>query len=129
MDAGVPPAAPEEDILAVGRALHAALPRGHGHGLRAIDDKAMDLAAQDAELRAALFRFVDVVPACRSLDDLARHLSSFLDDVETKPPPLTAAMRMATTAPGRKALGAASAAGVRHMAHRFIVAETPKDAA
>src|SRR4051794_12694778 len=89
----------------------------------------MDLAAQDAELKAALFRFVDVVPACRSLDDLARHLASFLDDVDDKPPPLKAAMRMAASAPGRKALGAASAAGVRHMAHRFIVAETPQDAA
>ena len=39
--------------------------------LKALDDRAMDLASQDAELRAALFRFVDVVPACRSLDDLA----------------------------------------------------------
>ena len=34
-------------------------------------------------------------------------------------------MRMADTGAGRKALGAAAAAGVRHMAHRFIVAETP----
>ena len=40
--------------------------------LRALDDRAMDLASQDAQLKAALFRFVDVVPACRSLDDLAR---------------------------------------------------------
>ena len=37
-------------------------------------------------------------------------------------------MRMGDSAPGRKALGAAAAAGVRHMAHRFIVGETPKDA-
>jgi proline dehydrogenase len=29
---------------------------------------------------------------------------------------------------GRTALGAAAAAGVRHMAHRFIVGETPRDA-
>src|SRR5439155_9811583 len=29
---------------------------------------------------------------------------------------------------GRRALGAAAAAGVRHMAHRFIVAESPRDA-
>src|SRR5205085_411959 len=29
---------------------------------------------------------------------------------------------------GRTALGAAAAAGVRHMAHRFIVAETPRGA-
>ena len=40
----------------------------------------MDLASSDAELKAALFRFVDVVPACRNLDDLARHLTAFLGE-------------------------------------------------
>jgi len=81
-----------------------------------------------AELRAALFRFVDVVPACRSLDDLARHLAGFLDEVDQRPPPLEVAMRMSGTRAGRTALGGAAAAGVRHMAHRFIVGETPRDA-
>jgi RHH-type proline utilization regulon transcriptional repressor/proline dehydrogenase/delta 1-pyrroline-5-carboxylate dehydrogenase len=37
-------------------------------------------------------------------------------------------MKMGTTKPGRAALGAAAAAGVRHMAHRFIVGETVDDA-
>src|SRR3712207_8739828 len=46
--------------------------KGRSRPLKALDDKAMDLASQDAELKAALFRFVDVVPACRNLDDLAR---------------------------------------------------------
>src|SRR3712207_6141741 len=88
----------------------------------------MDLASQDAELKAALFRFVDVVPACRNLDDLARHLTGFLEEVDEQPPPIKVAMRMGNTKTGRRALGAASAAGVRHMAHRFIVGESPKDA-
>jgi RHH-type proline utilization regulon transcriptional repressor/proline dehydrogenase/delta 1-pyrroline-5-carboxylate dehydrogenase len=66
-----PSSASQADILAVGRDLAAALPGASRNPLRAIDDQAMDLASQDAELRAALFRFVDVVPACRSLDDLA----------------------------------------------------------
>jgi RHH-type proline utilization regulon transcriptional repressor/proline dehydrogenase/delta 1-pyrroline-5-carboxylate dehydrogenase len=88
----------------------------------------MELASQDLELRAALFRFVDVTPACRNLDDLARHLAAYLDEVEEHPPPIAAAMRMSGTKPGRAALGAAAAAGVRHMAHRFIVGETPKAA-
>jgi RHH-type proline utilization regulon transcriptional repressor/proline dehydrogenase/delta 1-pyrroline-5-carboxylate dehydrogenase len=88
----------------------------------------MDLAAQDAELRAALFRFVDVVPACRGVDDLARHLTGFLDEVEDRPPPLEVALRMGGSRAGRAALGAAAAAGVRHMAHRFIVGQTPRDA-
>ena len=80
------------------------------------------------ELKAALFRFVDVVPACRSLDDLARHLTSFLDEVPEHPTPIAAAMRIAGTKTGRAALGAAAAGGVKHMAHRFIVGETPASA-
>jgi RHH-type proline utilization regulon transcriptional repressor/proline dehydrogenase/delta 1-pyrroline-5-carboxylate dehydrogenase len=96
--------------------------------MRAIDARAMELASSDEELRAALFRFVDVVPACRSLDDLARHLTSFLQEVPDAPPPISAAMRIAHTKAGRAALGAAAAGGVKHMAHRFIVGETPRAA-
>jgi proline dehydrogenase len=118
----------ESDVLAVGRDLAAALPSATRNPLKALDDRAMDLAAQDAELRAALFRFVDVVPACRSLDDLARHLSGFLEEVGDRPPPIEVAMRMSGTRAGRAALGAGAAAGVRHMAHRFIVGETPAEA-
>jgi len=118
----------DDEVLAVGRDLAAAFPSSARRPLRALDDKAMDLASQDEALRAALFRFVDVVPACRNLDDLARHLTSFLDEVDAKPPPLEVAMRMSGSKAGRAALGAAAAAGVRHMAHRFIVGETPKDA-
>ncbi len=118
----------DEEILEIGRALAAAFPKGSRRPLKALDDKAMDLASQDAELKAALFRFVDVVPACRNLDDLARHLTGFLEEVDERPPPIKVAMRMGNTKTGRKALGMASAAGVRHMAHRFIVGETPRDA-
>ncbi len=115
----------EADLLRIGRSIHEALPaRGRGP-VKALDERAMGLAAGDEELRAALFRFVDVTPACRSLDDLARHLADYLEDVGERPPPIAAAMRMSGTKPGRAALGAAAAAGVRHMAHRFIVGETP----
>jgi RHH-type proline utilization regulon transcriptional repressor/proline dehydrogenase/delta 1-pyrroline-5-carboxylate dehydrogenase len=117
----------ERETFAVGKRLAAALP-AQRNPLKAIDDKAMDLASSDAELKAALFRFVDVVPACRSLDDLSRHLVGFLGEVEQPPPPVSVAMRMGNTKAGRAALGAAAAAGVRHMAHRFIVGEDPKAA-
>ncbi len=118
----------ETQLQDVGRTIHAALPGRSRHPLRALDQRAMELASQDAELRAALFRFVDVTPACRSLDDLARHLTGYLEEVDDRPPPIQAAMRMSGTKPGRAALGAAAAAGVRHMAHRFIVGESPKAA-
>ena len=115
----------EPELQQVGRSIHAALPARGRNPLRALDQRAMEMAAGDQELRAALFRFVDVTPACRSLDDLARHLTDYLQELDERPPPLEAAMRMSGTRAGRTALGAAAAAGVRHMAHRFIVGETP----
>ncbi len=124
----VDPARLEREIQRVGLELAGAFPSRRGHPIRALDERAMELASQDAELRAALFRFVDVVPACRSLDDLATHLTGFLDEVDDQPPPLHAAMKMGNTKAGRKAIGAAGAAGVKHMAHRFIVGADPKDA-
>jgi proline dehydrogenase len=71
---------------------------------------------------------VDVTPACRSLDDLARHLAGYLEELDDRPQPVEAAMLAARTAPGRRALGAAAAAGVKHMAHRFIVGDSPSAA-
>src|SRR6185503_9018447 len=118
----------EEEIREVGTRLARGFPSATRHPVKALDAKAMDLASQDDELRAALFRFVDVVPACRSLDDLAGHLTGMLGEVGDRTPPLGVAMRMGDSRAGRKALGAAAAAGVRHMAHRFIVAESPQGA-
>jgi proline dehydrogenase len=120
-------AAVERELFEVGRRLAAALPTTR-NPLKAIDDKAMDLASSDAELKAALFRFVDVVPACRNLDDLARHLTAFLEDVGEPPPTVGVALKMGNSKAGRRALGMAAASGVRHMAHRFIVGEDPKAA-
>jgi proline dehydrogenase len=118
----------ESELQRIGRSIHAAFPTRSRHPLRALDVKAMEMASEDQELRAALFRFVDVTPACTSLDDLARHLSAYLDEVDERPPPLAAAMRMSQSKAGRTALGAAAAAGVRHKAHRFIVGDTPSAA-
>jgi proline dehydrogenase len=118
----------DAEVLDIGRRLASAFPSSSRHPIKALDDKAMDLASQDADLRAALFRFVDVVPACRNLDDLARHLTGFLGEVGDKPLPLDVAMRMGNSRAGRATLGAAAATGVKHMAHRFIVGETPEDA-
>jgi proline dehydrogenase len=115
----------EQEVQGVGKRLAGALPGPSRRPLKALDDKAMDLASQDIELKSALFRFVDVTPACRSLEDLARHLTGFLREVDEPTPPIAVAMRMAKSKAGRTALGAAAAAGVKHMAHRFIVGEDP----
>jgi RHH-type proline utilization regulon transcriptional repressor/proline dehydrogenase/delta 1-pyrroline-5-carboxylate dehydrogenase len=118
----------EAEIRRTGQQLAEAMPTGSRHPVKALDARAMELATRDLELRAALFRFVDVVPACRSLDDVARHLQGFLGELSQTPPPLSAAMRIADVRAARTALGAAAAAGVRHMAHRFIVGESPRQA-
>src|SRR5579862_8227035 len=118
----------DDAVLTVGRELVAAMPSAAHHPVRAIDDRTFDLAAENAELRAALLRFVDVAPACRSLDDLAAHLVGFLGEVHERSVPLEAAMRLGDTKAGRVALGTAAAAGMRHVAHRFIVGETPQAA-
>ena len=118
----------ERELVKVGKGLAAALPSNARHPLKAIDTKAMDLASADEELKAALFRFVDVVPACRNLDDLARHLTGFLGEIGSAPAPVAAAMRMGNSKAGRRALGMAAATGVKHMAHRFIVGESPEAA-
>ena len=118
----------EADLQRIGRELAGSFPPRARHPLKAVDERAMELASRDMELRAALFRLVDVTPACRSLDDLARHLAEYLAQVDDRTPTLGAAMRAADSRAGRKALGAAAAAGVRHMAHRFIVGESPRAA-
>jgi proline dehydrogenase len=118
----------DAEIRTVGGDLAAAFPSRARHPLKALDAKAMELSSQDQQLKAALFRFVDVTPACRNLDDLARHLTGFLEEVGDRPPPLERAMKMGNSRAGRTALGAAAAAGVRHMAHRFIVGKSPEDA-
>jgi proline dehydrogenase len=118
----------EGEIRRIGNDLARAFPSGARHPLRTLDARAMDLAARDQELRAALFRFVDVVPACRSLEDVARHLRDFLEEVPDTSPPIAAAMRISDVRAARPAVGAAAAAGVKHMAHRFIVGESPSSA-
>ena len=118
----------DRETQQIGRELADAFPSSTRHPVRALDSRAMELASRDRELRAALFRFVDVVPACRSLDDVARHLRGFLEELPDAPPPIAAAMRIPDVKAARAAVGAAAAAGVKHMAHRFIVGETPASA-
>jgi proline dehydrogenase len=123
-----PPAELEAEVQRIGRELAQRFPSQARHPLRSLDHKAMELTARDEQLAAALFRLVDVTPACRSVDELSGHLISYLDQIPERPPSIEAAMKLAANPVGRRALGAATAAGVRHMAHRFIVGETPEDA-
>ena len=119
----------EAEILELGRRLAGRQSGALSHPIRALDERAMQLASRDRELRAALFRLVDVTPAARDLDDLGRHLAGLAGEVDAPPAPLEAVSRAAHTKAGRVALGAAVAAGVRHMSHRFIAGASAADAA
>lgn len=118
----------EAEIRSVGTALAEGEASVSGPPLRRLDEWAMRYAGRDRELRAALFRLVDVAPACRNLEDLGEHLAGLVGQLDERPASLDVAMRTSHTKAGRMALGAATAAGVRHMAHRFIAGESPIDA-
>src|SRR6185437_10106026 len=87
----------ELEVLALGRRL--------GEGARSARsakgvayDRAMAFAASDEELRAALFRLVDVAPACSGPAELASHLAAYLDGVETDRMPVALGSRAADSA-------------------------------
>jgi proline dehydrogenase len=120
----------EADIVALGRSLDRAFPPAVRRARHAAEDIATARLARRPQLRAALFRLVDVAPACRTPDDLGQHLHAFLAEVPDTGPPVRAALG-ATGALGirRRAVGRLSAAAVRQLGQRFIAGESAKDAA
>lgn len=123
-----PPPALDAEIAALGRRLASGGPALR-RAQRAAHDRAMALAARDPQVRAALFRLVDVAPACAGPAELAEHLSAFLGGVERPAAPVAVASRAAVAPGTRWAAGRAATAVVRGMAGRFIVGETPAGAA
>jgi RHH-type proline utilization regulon transcriptional repressor/proline dehydrogenase/delta 1-pyrroline-5-carboxylate dehydrogenase len=96
---------------------------------RYVYDRGMAFLARDPQLKAALLRLVDVAPACADAEELADHLHAFLDGVARRTALMSVASRAAAMPTGRRATGLLAGAAVRHMAGRFIVAETPTTAA
>ena len=96
-------------------------------GPRRLEDAAMASLGQRPQIQTALFRLVDVAPACRSAEDVGAHLVALLAD-----PPQSALVRpvarIGRSRAGRRVLGLAAAVAVRRTARRFIIAETPERA-
>src|ERR1700759_3599442 len=108
----------EAQVHALGRRIVAAqAAAGRGAGRR-MEDRSMELLARDPQLRAALFRLVDVAPACATPRELSHHLQSFLGEVDRRLPPV----------PDRALTGRAAGVVVNRMAKRFIVGASPRDA-
>lgn len=121
-------APPQEQVLAVGRRIDAALPaRKRSPGAR-VDDTLMRLAASDQHLRAALFRFIDVRPACRSTRELGEHLTALLGEARPTSSPGRAAASLARIPLTRPAAALAAGAGVQRLARRFIVGSSVDEA-
>ena len=127
-DTAASPPVLDDEIAALGRRLAqggSSLRRAR----RTVHDRGMALLARDPEVRAALFRLVDVAPACAGPGELAEHLAAFLAGVERPTAPMTLAYHAAVAPGTRWATGRAATAAVRAMAGRFIVGETPAAAA
>jgi proline dehydrogenase len=110
----------EPSVAAIGRELVAAMPSARHTPRAAIERRVMGAMVADPELRAAVFRFVDVRPACADPAELARHLGELLAEAEDSP----LARRGAALAGGaltRRPVATAAAIGVKQMAQRFII--------
>jgi len=113
----------EDQVRTWGHRLAEHLPDGGRNPAAAAERRMMQAVIGDARLRAALFRFVDVRPACRNRADLVRHLNEYLAEAAVES---GAAQRLSTLV-GRRALqlptATAAALGVSAMSHRFIAGE------
>jgi RHH-type proline utilization regulon transcriptional repressor/proline dehydrogenase/delta 1-pyrroline-5-carboxylate dehydrogenase len=123
------PAPVQADVMAAGRELAACLPGPARTPGAAADEAMMAAVAADERLRTALFRFVDVRPACRTRRDVGDHLVALLDESA----PASRAGRAATALAGRRRTRGLAAVvaglGVQRMAHRFIIGESVPGAA
>src|SRR3954468_1187506 len=112
----------EARVQGLGRQIAAGQATAGRSRSRAAEDRGMELLSREPALRAALFRLVDVAPACRGPRELAAHLASLLGEVER---PL---MPFAQRVSRRPAAGALAGVAVHRMAKRFIVGQGPGDA-
>jgi RHH-type proline utilization regulon transcriptional repressor/proline dehydrogenase/delta 1-pyrroline-5-carboxylate dehydrogenase len=94
-----------------------------------IDARVNAMVADDVALRAALFRFVDVMPACKSDEEVVEHLLAYLATVPELPLLLKVGNRLGATALGRPVVATFAQVAVRHLARRFIAGERAEDAA
>lgn len=115
------------DVTAFGTELAAHLPRPRPLSPQRAERRLQERLMADPALRAALFRFVDVRPACHTPAEVTRHLQELLDDAHDS----QTAQRAAKVVGGgwaKRPVASVAAAGVDHMAHRFIVGEDARDA-
>ena len=83
----------------------------------------MEWATSRPSFKTRLFRFVDVVPVCRSDADTAAHLAEYLQHADS-PRSVRAGLRLMGRLPGGDRLAAGAATfGIRKMARQFIIGD------
>lgn len=134
-DAASPDAAPssisstiESEVRALGHRIAEEQARAHRGPSRAFEDRGMELLSRDPQLRAALFRLVDVAPACATPRELSQHLSALLGEVDRQRMPVSTARKLSARPVAGRAVGRVAGVAVHKMATRFIVGESPADA-
>ena len=114
----------EARTQAIGRELFAAMDRQHGFGgLRErVYDGVMQWTMRDEALKTPLFRLMDVLPALRTPEQVARHVREHLLQPDLRLPAPARALLSASATNGAAARFVAWAAryGSMQMAHRFI---------
>lgn len=121
MAQAIDPAALEDAIRDVGRGLARAMPaRRRGPSWANVERRLTAALMADPSLRAALFRFVDVRPACTSSADLVRHLEELLDDAGDSRIAARSA-RVVRALPTTVPVAAIAGTAVDRIAERFIV--------
>lgn len=115
------PAPSGDPVLELARRLSRPRPVASAAG---VNDRLMSALAADPGLRAAVFRLVDVAPACAGPEDLAHHLRGFLDEVDAPGRAAAAGSRVLGRPLGRRAAGMVAPHAIRRLAGRFIVGDS-----
>lgn len=120
-------AALDSEVLDLGRRLgRRAGPRGLYRGFQ---DRAVAQLMADRRLREALFRVVDVAPACAGPTELAEHFDAMVGGLEGAQGGVALASHAAGKPISRRMVGRLVHAAVSRAATRFIVAESVASAA
>jgi RHH-type proline utilization regulon transcriptional repressor/proline dehydrogenase/delta 1-pyrroline-5-carboxylate dehydrogenase len=118
----------EAELRRVAHDLADAHPSPLRHPVAAAEQRLSDLALRDEELRAALFRLVDVAPACRTPEEVGHHFGSLLGEVSSPARPVALARRSVRHRAARVAAGTLARRGVNRTGRRFIVAQSTSEA-
>ncbi|MDO8587853.1 MAG: proline dehydrogenase family protein [Armatimonadota bacterium] len=106
---------------------------GHKHksALERVNDRVLEWTMRDRELKVQVFRFVDVLPALRTDEDIVRHLREYFDRFKDH---LPRPVRLSLDLSGSNPVAVRAAAVFVHrtagrMARRFIAGSTAQETA